>query len=198
MVKKREFMKKMILTALVAVASLSANAQVWVGGEVGYSHQRTTIDKVEIGKSNNFNLLPEVGYKLNDKFDVAVKIGYAHGENGSNMMGFDIPGDYDYANAFILNPYVRYTFAKAGDFSFFADGGFSYMHGHVCGDENSINAWQIAIKPGISYAISEKVGLVAHVGGIAYSFTKYDESKTNGFDLGVSGNNITFGAYVNF
>ena len=29
-------MKKMILTALVAVASLAANAQVWVGGEVGW------------------------------------------------------------------------------------------------------------------------------------------------------------------
>ncbi|MBR0046820.1 MAG: porin family protein [Bacteroidaceae bacterium] len=191
-------MKKLILTALVAVATLTANAQLWVGGEVGYNHSRTTEHKHELSKSNNFVLLPEVGYKLNDKFDVAVKIGYAHGENGNDMLGFDIPGNYDYANAFILNPYVRYTFAKAGDFSFFADGGFSYMNGHVCGDENSINAWQIAIKPGISYAISEKVGLVAHVGGIGYSYAKYDIYKTNGFDLGVSGNNITFGAYVNF
>lgn len=188
----------MILAAFVAVASLTANAQVWVGGEVGYSHQRTTIDKVEIGKSNNFNLLPEIGYKLNDKFDVAVKIGYAHSENDNTLAGIEVPIPYDYANAFVLNPYLRYTFAKAGNFSFFADGGFTYMHGHICGDTNSTNAWQIAIKPGISYAISEKVGLVAHVGGIAYSYAKYDDSKTNGFDLGVSGNNITFGAYVNF
>ena len=191
-------MKKIILAAFVAVASLAANAQVWVGGEVGYSHQRTTVNKVEIGKSNNFNLLPEIGYKLNDKFDVAVKIGYAHSENGNTLAGVEVPVAYDYANAFVLNPYLRYTFAKAGDFSFFADGGFSYVYGQICGDENSTNAWQIAIKPGISYAISEKVGLVAHIGGIAYSYAKYDDAKTNGFDLGVSGNNITFGAYVNF
>ncbi len=191
-------MKKIILTALVAVASLAANAQVWVGGEIGYNHSRTTVSGTEIGKSNNFSFLPEIGYKLSDKFDLALTIGFGHGENGNDLMGIDIPVTYQYANAFMLNPYARYTFAKAGDFSFFADGGFSYVHGHVCGDEASTNAWQIAIKPGISYALSEKVSLVAHIGGIAYSYAKYDNTKTNGFDLGVSGKNITFGAYVNF
>ena len=191
-------MKKMIFTALVAVVSLAANAQFWAGGEVGYNHVRQTTNKVEDWKSNNFSLLPEIGYKLNDTFDVAVKIGFAHGENGNALAGIEVPVNYDYANAFVLNPYLRYTFAKAGDFSFFADGGFSYIHGHICGDTNSTNAWQIAIKPGISYALSEKVGLVAHVGGIAYSFAKYNQTKQNGFDMGISGNNITFGAYVNF
>ena len=180
-------MKKFILTALVAVASLAANAQVWVGGEVGYSHLRQTTNKVEDWKANNFSFLPEIGYKLNDKFDVAAKIGYAHGEAGNDLAGVSVPVYYDFANAFVLNPYVRYTFAKAGDFSFFADGGFSYVHGHACGDDASTNAWQIAIKPGIAYALSEKVSLVAHIGGIAYSYAKYDDTKTNGFDLGVSG-----------
>ncbi len=191
-------MKKIILAAFVAVASLSANAQVWVGGEVGYSHQRTTNNGTEISKANNVSLLPEIGYKLSDKFDVALTIGCAHGENGANMLGYDVPGNYEYANAFVLNPYLRYTFAKAGDFSFFADGGFSYLNAHVCGDDNSANIWQIAIKPGIAYSLSEKVSLVAHIGGIAYSFAKYDDYKNNGFDLGVKGNNITFGAYVSF
>lgn len=191
-------MKKFILTAFVAVASLAANAQVWVGGEVGYSNLRQTTNKVEDWKANNFSFLPEIGYKLNDKFDVAAKIGYAHGEAGADLAGVSVPDYYDFANAFVLNPYVRYTFAKAGDFSFFADGGFTYMHGHICGDEYSTNAWQIGIKPGISYALSEKVGLVAHLGGIAYNFAKYNETKQNGFDLGITGNNITFGAYVNF
>ena len=190
-------MKKILLAAFVAVVSLTANAQLWVGGELGYNYQRTTNHKVEVSKANNFSILPEIGYKLNDKIDVAVEIGFLHGEDGAKMMGHTVGND-KYANAFILNPYLRYTFAKAGNFSFFADGGFTYGNIHICGDDNSINAWQIAIKPGISYALSPKVSLVAHVGGIAYSYSKYDELKTNGFDLGVSGNNITFGAYVNF
>ena len=33
-------MKKIILTALVAVASLSANAQVWIGGELGFNYEK--------------------------------------------------------------------------------------------------------------------------------------------------------------
>ena len=54
-------MKKMILTALVAVASLAANAQVWVGGEVGFSATKTTIDGDKQGAAAAFNLLPEIG-----------------------------------------------------------------------------------------------------------------------------------------
>ena len=187
----------MILAAFVAVASLTASAQWWAGGEVGFNSYRSTVDGHKVGSASNFVVAPEIGYKLNDKIDVAVEIGFLHGEEGAKMMGRTV-GDDQIANAFILNPYLRYTFAKAGNFSFFADGGFTYGNIHICGDDNSINAWQIAIKPGISYALSPKVSLVAHVGGIAYSYSKYDELKTNGFDLGVSGNNITFGAYVNF
>jgi hypothetical protein len=189
-------MQKILLAAFVAVVSLTANAQLWVGGELGYNYQRTTNHKVEVGKANNFSILPEIGYKLNDKIDVAVEIGFLHGEDGAKMMGHTVGND-QYANAFILNPYLRYTFAKAGNFSFFADGGFTYGNIHICGDDNSINAWQIAIKPGISYALSPKVSLVAHVGSAGWQFAKQGDVKTNSWGCGVSGNNITFGAYVN-
>ena len=75
-------MKKMILAALVAVASLSANAQVWVGGEVGFSAGKTTNNGTKFGSGADFNLIPEIGYTLNDKFDIAVAIGIAH-NNGN-------------------------------------------------------------------------------------------------------------------
>ena len=203
-------MKKMILTALVAVASLAANAQVWVGGEVGFSATKTTIDGDKQGAAAAFNLLPEIGYTLNDKFDIALTIGLSHANsNGDYYEGsqkFDVIGgnleDVN-RNAFTINPYVRYKFAKTGDFTFFVDGGFSYTMIHYSNtslatyDDNA-NQWALGFKPGISYALSEKVSLVAHVGGIGYSYAKYDDIKTNGFDLGVKGNNITFGAYVSF
>ena len=54
-------MKKILLTALVAVASLAANAQVWIGGEVGFSATKTSIDGEKFGAAANFNLLPEIG-----------------------------------------------------------------------------------------------------------------------------------------
>ena len=180
-------MKKIILAALVAIVSVSANAQFWAGGSVGFNTSKTTIDGNELDKTNSFTLAPEVGYKLNDKWDVAVALEYSH-ESGKGI---------DSQNGFAINPYARYTFAQCGDFSFFADGGFSYGFVHTSGVEDNINAWEIAIKPGISYALSEKVSLVAHVGNLGWSFAKTGDVKVNKFDIEVT-NAITFGAYVSF
>ncbi|MBR6203220.1 MAG: outer membrane beta-barrel protein [Bacteroidaceae bacterium] len=208
-------MKKIILTALVAVASLAANAQIWVGGEVGFSAGKTTVDGDKYGSGAKFNLIPEIGYTINDKFDVALAIGISHANyNGSDYEGtagyeaeegapFGLKGlDYN-RNAFKINPYVRYKFAKAGDFTFFVDGGFSYTMIHysnspeVNGEDNA-NQWGLGFKPGIAYNLSDKVSLVAHVGELSYNFYKRGDVKNNEFNMGVSGNNISFGAYVNF
>ena len=198
-------MKKMILAALVAVASLSANAQVWVGGEVGFSAGKTTNNGTKLGAGADFNLIPEIGYTLNDKFDIAVAIGIAHnngnGKAYAGTEGYDVyVGALDDVNrnAFTLNPYVRYKFANAGDFTFFVDGGFSYTMIHYSGNDDNGNQWSLGFKPGIAYNISDKVSLVAHIGRLDYNFFKQGDIKNNEFNMGVSGNNLTFGAYVSF
>ena len=101
-------------------------------------------------------------------------------------------------NAFTLNPYVRYKFANAGDFTFFVDGGFSYTMIHYSGNDDNANQWGLGFKPGIAYNISDKVSLVAHIGRLDYNFFKQGDIKNNEFNMGVSGNNLTFGAYVSF
>ena len=202
-------MKKMILTALVAVASLAANAQVWVRGEVGFSATKASFDGNKEGAAARFNFLPEIGYTLNDKFDIALTIGLSHANsNGDYYEGsqkFDVIGgnleDVN-RNAFTINPYVRYKFAKTGDFTFFVDGGFSYTMIHYSNtslatyDDNA-NQWALGFKPGISYSLTDKVSLVAHVGDLGYAFYKWGDQKSNTFDMGIS-NNISFGAYVSF
>ena len=201
----------MILAALVAVASLSANAQVWVGGEVGFTANKTTDNGTKIGNASYFNLIPEIGYVVNDKFDVAIALGLSHYNGDGNVSGVvanDIvvsnKGVNVNRNSFKLNPYVRYKFAQAGDFTFFADGGFAFYMIHnnqykgADGKTKNANAWDLAIKPGIAYNISDKVSLVAHIGRLSYSFGKWEDRKTNAFDMGVTGNDLTFGAYVSF
>ena len=209
-------MKKMILTALVAVVSLAASAQIWVGGEVGFSAGKTSYDGNKLGAAATFNFIPEIGYSINDKFDVALAIGLSHanyngktyaGTNGfdAGMTEFD-PALYDNnRNAFTLNPYVRYKFAKAGDFTFFVDGGFNYTRIHYSNapfrqlpDQKNATQWGLGFKPGIAYNLSDKVSLVAHVGELSYNFFKAKELKNNAFNMGVNGNNISFGAYVSF
>ena len=110
-------MKKIFLAALVAASAMTANAQVWIGGEAGYNTSKSTFDGNKLESMNNVTVLPEVGYSLNEKFDVAVAIGFKHGDNSNanNVI--------DNSNSFVLHPYVRYSYAKVGDLKFFVDGG---------------------------------------------------------------------------
>ncbi len=164
-----------------------------------------TFDGDKQGTGANFSFLPEIGYTLNDKFDIAVGIGFTHfNGNGDAYLSFNDKDDYSIGaladanrNTFILNPYVRYKFVKSGDFTFFVDGGFAYKYIHYSGIEDNGNAWELGFKPGIAYGLSDKVSLVAHVGKLGYDFGKVGDTKTNEFSIGLA-NNISFGAYVSF
>ena len=67
-------MKKIILTALVAVASLSANAQVWLGGSLGFNYTKQSIKGGSDASMTTFSIAPEIGYSLNDKWDLALAL----------------------------------------------------------------------------------------------------------------------------
>ena len=206
-------MKKIVMMAVMAVAALSANAQVWVGGEVGFNTTKNTVKIAGVSSdktTNNFVLAPEVGYNLNEKWAVAIKLGFGHSDNNAEITEL-INDNYDLGlkstatNAFSINPYARYTFVKAGNFSVFADGGVGYTSIHVNGTSdylNNINQFRVGINPGVAYAISPKVSLVAHVGDLSYQNTwckakNVDVKVSQGkFNIGLW-NSISFGAYVN-
>ncbi len=146
-------MKKLFLSLIVAVCSLAASAQVYVGGQVGL--WRNTDDN-----HTSFNLAPELGYKLSDQWDLGLSIGFAHNYyDGTKVNGFQV------------DPYVRYTVAKAGPVSFFLDGGFGFAtakakRGDV--ESDSFNQWQIGIKPGVKVSLSKKVDFIASMGFLGY------------------------------
>ncbi len=179
-------MKKIVLAAVFAVVSVAANAQVWMGGELGYQNTRVSNDGNTLAKQNIFTLAPEVGYTLNDNWDIAAAIGFGH-----------VDDDDASTNSFAINPYARYKAVKAGNFTFFLDGGFAYQLAHTHGVDDNTNTWEIAIKPGFSYAVSPKVSLVAHVGKLGWAFSKTGDIKTNQVNIGVD-NAVSFGAYVSF
>ena len=185
-------MKKILLAAFVAVASLSANAQVWVGGELGFNTSKASSDGITI-KKNTVTVAPEIGCKFTGNLDVAVKLEYFRnsGENCNDGFG--------------INPYVRYTYFKSGQFSAFVDGGVAYedfanedFANDGCTSEviDNSNLWEIAVKLGFAYSLTDKVGLVAHVGSLGWRFGKQGDVKVNNFGLNVT-NKVSFGVYVN-
>ncbi len=185
-------MKKIMMTLAAVAVAATMNAQVWVGGELGFTGSHVNgIDNTE----KTFTIAPEIGYNLDDNFAVAIKLGYGY----ASTKDFGALGRYSNVNSYAINPYVRYTFAKAGNFSAFVDGGVDYSTIHIQGAEKNINQFGAAVVPGIAYAVSNKVTLVSHLGEglyIKHSWIK-DAVRTNDYGFNLF-NGISFGAYYNF
>ena len=208
-------MKKIFMIAVMAVAAVSANAQLWIGGEIGFNSTTNTFKTGAHSQdftSSNFTFAPEIGYNLSDNWAVAAKIGYEYSENNAEIASlvdqFEVP---DYfkglnTNTFYINPYARYTFLKAGNFSAFVDGGVAYGFIHLNGTSDivsNVNMFKVGVNPGVAYAINPKVGLVAHIGDLSYK-TQWVKVKDTDIKLSQSKinvglwNAISFGAYYNF
>ena len=193
-------MKKIMMIAVMAVAAISANAQAWIGGNIGFTTNKTSVEGDKIDSNTTFEIAPEVGYNLDENWAVALKVAFSHNNNGA----IDFAGEtfgVGNTNTFKVNPYVRYTFVKAGSFSAFVDGGVSYATSHVSGMENNVNTFGVGFNPGIAYAISPKVSLVAHLGDLAYQNSSLKvgdvKFKNNAFKFDIF-NGVSFGAYYAF
>lgn len=176
-------MKKLLLTALVALVGITASAQVYVGGELGFWRN---YDANETYLSIN----PEVGYNLNDKWAVGVDLGFAHDYlNGGKV------------NSYNVNPYVRYTAAKLGPVNVFVDGTAGVGSIHFV-HANTYTSWEVGVKPGVAVNLNDKLSFVTHFGFVGYRDNDAPKSLSEGDDTGLgakfSGKELTFGLYYNF
>lgn len=180
-------MKKLLLAGALALASLAANAQYYVGGEVqawrdGTNHHTTV------------SILPEVGYKASEKFAVGTTIGWK----------YDHQSDVS-TNTFQLHPYARYNFFKLGIFSAFVDGTVGFGVGLTSyGDDTSKAAcnWEVGFKPGLAIQANKHIGVVAHLGFLGYNgannAAKASGGYTDGWGLRASGEDIALSVTYHF
>ena len=175
-------MKKFFLTMAFAVSALAINAQGFVGGEVGMWRDWHA-------NSTEFTLAPEVGYSLSDKFAIGVALNFNHFYNDGLKV-----------NGFGVNPYARYSFAKLGPVSLFADGEFAFGTFKVKDGGDAMNSWEIGIKPGAALTLTKHLSFVTHVGFLGYRDA--DDGIRDMVDTGLgfrlSGYDLTFGLYYNF
>ena len=165
-------MKKLVLVLALAFAGImTANAQVWIGGGLGTSVQKglTTID-----------LAPEVGYCINDQWQVALGIDY----------GMATGSGYT-ANVLYLQPYVRYVGGTIGHkFSLFVD---------LTGDFSLLDApkgdYAVMLQPGIAWQATEKFTAAFRFAKIGYDHNIYG---TDGFLLQGVLATSRIGIYYNF
>ena len=168
-------MKKVFLTLALMLTTMVASAQWYVGGGIGFG--KSEIAEVE---TTQFAFTPEAGYTIDENWTVGAALG--------------VDWTKDTYTQFSVNPYVRYTFFKVGNFSFFADGVVEL--GSVKPDEgDSSFTWGIGVKPGIGYSFTEHFSIAGHLGWLGHrDFDDAGEATA----ITLNSSNLSFSLYYSF
>lgn len=190
-------MKKIYALAIAAIAAIGGSAQaadgLYVGGNVGFWHESGNGNEAS---TNEFSIIPEIGYNLNSKWAVGTTIGIDHkhwcGAEKSNTM-------------FEFYPYSRYTFyrSSANKVQLFCDGTVGIGVGTTSqyGVDNTAVTWGIGLKPGVAFNVTEHFSVVAHVGFFGYEGANKHAKAAGYHDQGglkFDTNNLQLGFYYNF
>ena len=183
-------MKKIFAIALVAMMTMTANAQVYVGGGVGL-----LTSSYDGNSETYFSILPEIGYNINEDWAVGIAVGYGEAKSKVNVAGVKVT---EKVKTFQIAPYARYTFAKFDKVNLFVDGSVGYKHENFAGVKT--NTFAVGFKPGVAVNLNDKLNFVAHVGFLGYENEKIkgDDKSTNTFGVALDGSNLSFGVYYNF
>ena len=216
--------KLFVLFALLACIT-TANAQIYVGGSFGFTS--TTIDSGGSDESgSSFKIIPDVGYQIDDKLSVGVQVGYSHGMASfgsisvtdiksliSTMAGayIDINNEDMKLNGFTISPYVRYIALDFGKANLFVEGYIGYNSittdstpkvgsSGSGGNKATLNAFELGVRPGIAFKVSEKLDLLCKMGAFGYMSAKEKESDASISRFGIACDtyNLLFGVNFHF
>ena len=174
-----------ILLAVVLFTSFAMNAQFWIGGSLGLEFVKPDYEGSKT--ITTFSFAPELGFAGNEKVDFVLAL-------NESLINYDGTT----ANSISVEPYIRYTFAKAGIVSLFIDGGFGVGYTEFSDydflEESQIR-FHIGFRPGIKLSLTEKFGLSAKLGFVGYEkiVSSYDA-----FGFNLNNNSLSFGAYYSF
>ena len=215
-------MKKLFAFLILFACVATANAQFYVGGSFGFTS--TSIKDGESGSS--FKIIPDLGYQVDEDLSVGIQLGYSHGLATfgsltttdvksvlSTVAGAytDINMDDMKLNGFTIAPYVRYNVIKTGGLTVFLEGYFGYNSistdetpsmgdDEGPGDKATLNAFDLGIRPGLSYNLAGNFDLVCKFGAFGYMSAKEKESDQSISRVGLSFDtyNLLFGFQYRF
>lgn len=181
-------MKRILFVMALAIFTFcSVNAQnttmsekgVYIGGGITFE---STSDETAIA------VIPEVGFKLKEKWGLGVRLGY--GSQGS--------GDSKYT-IFSIKPYVRQQLLSFGQINLILDYTLLYQNEGV--KDNKTNTIGVGIAPGLAVNLNKKISVVTHLGFVGYTSAKLDvegAEAVNKFTLNANAENLGLSVYYNF
>lgn len=146
-------MKKLLsVLAIVFALSLTANAQVYMGGSIGLHAQKNACE---------FALSPEVGYTFQGNTGVGC------------LFDFNINQDKDFG--FGVNPYFEYRFLEIDKFTLYLH---TYLHYNVSTAEWPINEskfdhnYGVSLHPGVIWGVTDHWSVAFYLGGVEYMWNQ--------------------------
>jgi hypothetical protein len=204
-------MKKIIITLAFASFALASQAQLFVGGQVGFNSNSRKFDGDKTRSSSSFTLSPTIGYQLDEKMAIGARINFGTAKNTT----FKWFGDNDRVTKFTgfgLEVFGQYTFLELGKFSAYADAGLRFglskaktTTGSETSESNPLTGFGLNIRPVLAYNLSEKITLLANLNFMGFSFDVTTEKHLNNdnkkttetdFGLNVNSNDVISGGNV--
>lgn len=182
-------MKKIFMSLVAVALAVSASAQVYVGGAVGFGSS-----KYQGGDNETtYQITPEIGYKINS--DWAIGITGGCGKTNADLVGLEPFGNSTISYSFV-SPYVRYTIAQAGPVAFYGDFCLGYSHYNHVGD-----VYSVGVRPVIAFNMNKHFTVLSKIGFLGYNNYNYKQdgiSNSDEFGFYLSGNKIELGLNYNF
>ena len=203
-------MKKLLSVLVLVALGVTAKAQLWAGGSLGFSHsggvEKTLFNDSDKPSENSFSIAPIVGYNLNENLSVGGKLVL-------NVVTYK--EEYDSYKTeltdfgFGITPFARYTVLKSNKFELQAEAGLPILatkmkiteYGQT--EKGTVSVVGFYAKPILAYSISDHFQLECELDFLSLNanhiVAKTDDDEdykdiTNSFDFGFdSGNVATLG-----
>ena len=171
-------MKKIILVMALALMAFTAKAQLYVGGSLGLN----SVANPGGAATAVINIVPEVGYNLNDNMAVGGVIGWS---NDGTVEGF--LND----SGFSVMPYFRYFFYEMGSVRVFADAQLQLLFvTNANNNPATTSSFGVGVAPGIAIPVTDHLSFVGHLGSVGYY--------NGAFGVNLNLNNFAAGVYYAF
>ncbi|MET3037831.1 outer membrane beta-barrel protein [Chryseobacterium sp. NRRL B-14859] len=215
-------MKKVLLAGAVALFGLS-NAQIakgttYLSGSVGYSQEETNNGNL---KTENFNVLPTVGYFVNTNLAIGLGVGYQTEKTTATTtttLGNTTTVSENVVKqpAFVVAPFVRKYWTLSDKLYIFGQLAVPMQFGKTEAEVSSVSTTTTAsgtttvtnststeakytqigvtVKPGLDYFLNKNWSIEATIGEFGYSnYKPKDGDATNNYNFGLNLSSVTFG-----
>ena len=202
-------MKKLFITIAFVAAAMFAQAQFFVGGNLGmgFDSNKTTYDGSTntTDKAFNFNINPNVGFMFAENMGAGLELNFAFDKTTNPKNDVNPVENIDKGTTFGVTPYFRYVFAEVDNFTFYADGKINFstttyknVNDGTTNDGDKVMGLGINVVPGFAYNLTDNISMNAELNilKLGWNMTKTTTPKdalgnetvykTSAFGLGIN------------